>query len=92
MVGIHLSLAGYADIWMAGFTGLGFVSLLRGSIQHSFFAVALGLLMIAIGAVVKNEGMVWLYTAIAFMVLSVASRRALVTRLRLHSFSAASPG
>jgi hypothetical protein len=32
---------------MAGFTGLGFVSLLRGSIQRSAFAIALGLLMVA---------------------------------------------
>lgn len=83
LLGTHLSLAGYADIWMAGFAGLGFVSLLRGSIQHSGFGVALGLLMVAIGAVVKNEGMVWLYVAIAFMVLSVASRRALITIITL---------
>lgn len=83
LLGSHLSLAGYADIWMAGFTGLGFVSLLRGSVQHSGFGVALGLLMVTIGTVVKNEGMVWLYAAIAFMVLSAVTRRALVTMIAM---------
>lgn len=79
LLGTHLSLAGYADIWMAGFTGLGFVSLIRSRIQHNRFELALGLLMVAIGAAVKNEGMVWFYTAIAFLMLSSANRRALMT-------------
>jgi hypothetical protein len=83
LLGTHLSLAGYADIWMAGFAGLGFVSLLRGSIQHSAFAVVLGLLMIAIGVAVKNEGMVWLYTALAFMVLWVVTWRTVITIITL---------
>jgi hypothetical protein len=83
LLGTHLSLAGYADIWMAGFTGLGFVSLLRGRIQHNRFELALGILMVAISAAVKNEGMVWLYTAIAFVVLSSASRRLLMTIMAL---------
>jgi len=74
LLGTHLALAGYADIWMAGFTGLGFVALLRGLLipddaGGSMFQRVLGLLMITFGAWVKNEGVVWLLSAMLVLML-----------------------
>ena len=37
LIGSHLALAGQSDIWMAGFTGLGFVAILRCLIQPCRF-------------------------------------------------------
>jgi len=59
LVGTHLALAGYADIWIAGFTGLGFAALTRGLIDDNRFQSALGLLMAALAITVKAEGLVW---------------------------------
>jgi hypothetical protein len=70
LVGTHLSLAGYADIWLAGFTGLGFAALINGLTSKSTFQLLLGLGMIALGVGVKNEGLVWLYLALALVLLS----------------------
>jgi len=72
--GTHIALAGYADIWMAGFTGLGFIALLRGagarkSGYNSSHQLALGLLMIALGVMVKNEGVVWLLVSLALLLV-----------------------
>jgi hypothetical protein len=75
LLGTHLALAGYADIWMAGFNGLGFVAVLRGAmidneIKASRFHITLGLLMILFSVWIKNEGAVWLLAAIALLVLA----------------------
>src|SRR5690554_4069659 len=35
LFGTHIALAGYADIWMAGFSGLGFIALMRALLQRS---------------------------------------------------------
>ncbi len=83
LFGTHLALAGYADIWMAGFTGLGFVALMRGAIMRDDvgkpgFQIALGLLMIMFGIWVKNEGTVWFLAALAMLILATWRPRALV--------------
>ncbi|MDA8752773.1 hypothetical protein N9M39_01295, partial [Halieaceae bacterium] len=64
LVGTHLSLAGKADIWMAGFTGLGFVALLRGLIEQKTKQLLLGLGMVALGIATKAEGSVWFFAAL----------------------------
>lgn len=64
LVGAHLSLAGQADIWMLGFTGLGFVALLRGSMCANLHQLFLGLVMVGLGASVKLIGVVWLLAAL----------------------------
>ena len=66
LVGTHLALAGYADLWMAGFAGLGFLALLQGKLAGSRYHVVLGLLFAALALLVKNEGVVWF---VAFLVL-----------------------
>jgi len=75
LFGTHIALAGYADLWMAGFAGLGFVALLRGSIiQDTTFKVntqlLLGLLMIALGILAKNEGRIWFLAAMAMLIVN----------------------
>jgi hypothetical protein len=75
IIGTHLALAGYADIWMAGYAGLGFVALMRGlvtakGITGPGLQTALGLLMILFSAWVKNEGAVWFLAALALIMLA----------------------
>jgi hypothetical protein len=80
LFGTHLALAGYADIWMAGFAGLGFVAVMRGAIlrdkaQGSAYQVILGFLMIIFSIWVKNEGAVWFLAALAMLILAVCRPR-----------------
>ena len=75
LAGTHLALAGQADIWMAGFTGLGFIALLRGCIQEERYQLLLGLAMTAMGMAVKAEGAVWFLAALLAVSLSIWPRR-----------------
>jgi hypothetical protein len=69
LFGTHIALAGYADIWMAGFAGLGFIALLRGALCGQHFQTLLGFLMIALAIGVKNEGAVWFLAALLMQAL-----------------------
>jgi hypothetical protein len=74
LLGTHLALAGYADIWMAGFAGLGFIAVMRGTTirddaSGSIFQTVLGLLMIIFSIWVKNEGAVWFLAACAMLIV-----------------------
>jgi hypothetical protein len=80
LFGTHIALAGYADIWMAAFTGLGFIALMRGAIMspgiaRPGFQIVLGFLMILFGMGVKNEGSVWLLAAFALLILATCRPR-----------------
>ena len=80
LFGTHLALAGYADIWMAGFAGLGFLALIRGAIMlkesnKSGFQIVLGLSMIFFSIWVKNEGAVWFLAALAMLILATCRPR-----------------
>lgn len=79
IIGTHLALAGYADIWMAGFAGLGLVAVMRGvgpgNGARPVLQTMLGLLMILFSAWVKNEGVVWLLAAAAMIVLATCRAR-----------------
>jgi hypothetical protein len=77
LLGTHISLAGYADIWMAGFTGLGFIAVIRAIITRAVtpeerygLQMAIGLLLLALGVLVKNEGAVWFLAALALLILT----------------------
>lgn len=75
LFGVHMSLGGYADIWLAGFAGLGMTGVLYGLVNRRPPAVALGLVMLALGMLVKVEGFVWLAAGLAITVLSVLPPR-----------------
>jgi hypothetical protein len=78
LFGTHLALAGYADIWMCGFAGLGFMSLLRGGISKKMVHTLVGLVMIALGIMVKNEGLVWFLGALLFLLILHLSWKTLI--------------
>ncbi len=83
LFGNHIALAGYADIWLAGFTGLGFVALLRAlSMDKTDGSVALqlvlGLVMTGLAILVKYEGMIWFLTALAMLTLLKSRPRILL--------------
>jgi len=91
LFGTHIALAGYADIWMAGFSGLGFIALMRALVQRSSqpssrygLQMTLAFVFLALAVMVKNEGTVWLLAA--FGMLIVHSFRARVPILILVSF------
>ena len=78
--GTHIALAGYADIWMSGFVGLGFISVLTGAIKHAETGklsspVILGFLMIGFGILVKNEGLIWFFAALLMLVVATCNPR-----------------
>ncbi len=78
MIGTHLSLAGYADIWMTAYAGLGMLMLLVGLGQKQLLPVILGMAFLAFSIEVKNEGFVWLYLGLMVAVISILSTRQLV--------------
>ncbi|MEP4485937.1 MAG: hypothetical protein ABJ013_09935 [Halioglobus sp.] len=75
IIGAHLSLAGYADIWMAGFTGLGLVALLRGLIHASTFSTVLGIALLAMSVCLKYEGLAWLMIGVALMTITLIASK-----------------
>jgi hypothetical protein len=60
LVATHLSLAGYADIWLAGFSGLGLLALLRGLVHREPKQLFLGMVFLAAGLLVKRDAALWL--------------------------------
>ena len=68
LFGAHISLGGYADIWMAGYAGLGLVALISGLSRRETGYVLLGLAMLAFSILIKNEGWVWLPVGAALIV------------------------
>jgi hypothetical protein len=81
LFGTHIALAGYADIWMAGFVGLGFIAIMRGSIEKLRFQTILGFVMVSLGVLVKFEAFVWLLAAVLLQILVSG-------RLRFHVLAA----
>jgi len=78
IIGAHLSLAGYADIWMAGFSGLGFIALLRGLIHSSFLNTVVGIALLAMGICLKYEGLAWLLIGLGVTAATlIANKRSL---------------
>ena len=69
LLATHIALAGYADIWMAGFAGLGYVALMRGAVSGQRLQTVLGLLLLAFAMLVKNEGAVWFLAALLLQAL-----------------------
>lgn len=81
MVGAHMALAGYADLWMAGFTGLGLVALLQWLVHRDRSQLLIAILMMSLALVVKREGIVWLGSAAAIAALGALPRRLIAVAL-----------
>jgi hypothetical protein len=78
IMGVHLSLGGYGDIWMASFAGLGMATVLAGLIEDRKSLVFLGVVLLILGLGIKVEGWVWLLAAIAVIALARLPGRWLV--------------
>ncbi|MEH6582586.1 MAG: hypothetical protein V7754_11675 [Halioglobus sp.] len=74
MIGAHLALAGQADIWVAGFTGLGIIAIVHGLARPNRFQVLLGLTMTALAMGIKAEATIWLGVALATIALAYRPR------------------
>lgn len=89
LLGAHMSLGGHADIWMAGFSGLGLVALLHGLARERRSQLLLGLLMLAAAIAVKREGIVWLASALLAITLVKVPLRSLFALAGLTAVLAA---
>lgn len=83
LFGTHIALAGYADLWMAGFAGLGFVALIRGATGGGRFQTLLGFGLLALAMAVKNEGSVWFLAALLLQALMTWRGRSLLAAAAL---------
>ena len=86
LFGTHMALAGYADIWMAGYIGLGFIAIIQGVLKQQATGqarvqLAIGFSMITFSIFVKNEGAVWLLAAIAMVILATWKPRNIIILL-----------
>ncbi len=86
---VHMSLGGYADIWLCGFAGLGMAAVLSGLVSSNNPTILLGLVMLLLGVGVKAEGVIWLTMAIAIIAVTRVPLRIWVLLL---SFTAAALG
>ncbi len=64
----HLALPGYADLWLSGFAGLGFVALLQWTQSRNKSQLMLGLLFLLLGMMIKREGVIWGVGGILFVI------------------------
>ncbi len=76
--GAHMSLGGYADIWLAGFAGLGMTGLLLGLLERRRGIVLLGSALLLLGVGVKVEGLAWCLAGALVVALSLLRSRTLL--------------
>ena len=69
IVGMHGVLAGYADLWMVGTSGMGLAALLLWTQTRQRGALALGTLLLVVGPCFKTEGWIWLGMGMLFILI-----------------------
>jgi hypothetical protein len=72
---VHLSLPGYADVWMVGFAGMGMAYLMQGLAARKAVRIVVGFILLAASTQVKHEGMLWLYLGSTLAALLLAPQR-----------------
>ena len=77
LFGVHMSLGGYGDLWMAAYAGLGMTAVLWGLLEGRRQGLVLGLVLLALATGVKAEGWVWLGLAAAVVLLASVRPRTL---------------
>ncbi|MEM1412439.1 MAG: hypothetical protein AAGH19_08770 [Pseudomonadota bacterium] len=75
LFGVHMSLGGYADIWLAGYAGIGMTALLCGLITGRRCYLAAALVLLSLGLFVKVEGFVWWLAAFLILLLATVPAR-----------------
>lgn len=67
LLNIHAALAGYGDIWMALYSGVGLAGLLIWRARGCLAALSIGLVLLILGTQIKAEGWLWLGLGIIFI-------------------------
>ena len=75
LLNIHASLAGYADLWMALFSGSGLALLLVWRLKQVEQALWLALLLLIAGTQIKTEGWLWLLVGASFVLMTWISEK-----------------
>lgn len=74
LVSMHGVLAGYADLWMLGTSGMGLAALLLWAQQPGKGLLTVGTALLLTGCFIKSEGWIWLGVGLLFIVLLVLWR------------------
>jgi hypothetical protein len=77
----HSVLAGYADIWVMGSSGMGLAGICLWTQHNKQSTLAISLLLLGLGCVWKTEGWLWLILGCAIVTLFAVWRRFSVTGL-----------
>lgn len=71
----HAALAGYADLWILGTSGLGLVMLLLWREQSDTALLPLAFVLLCAGTQIKVEGWLWLFLGGLFVSISALGQR-----------------
>ena len=69
IVGMHGVLAGYADLWMVGTSGIGLAALLLWTQKRQRGALTIGTVLLVVGPCFKTEGWIWLGMGMLFILI-----------------------
>ena len=75
LIDMHAAIAGYADIWMALYAGVGLACICIWYSRRIEAALMAGVLLLLAGTQVKLEGWLWLGVGALFLLLSELARR-----------------
>ena len=75
IVGMHGILAGYADLWMLGTSGMGLAALMLWTQKKHRGALVLGAVLLLIGSCFKTEGWIWLGMGMLFILVTTLWRK-----------------
>ncbi len=70
IVGMHGILAGYADLWMLGTSGMGLATLMLWAQKRHRGALVLGTVLLLVGSCFKTEGWIWLGMGMLFILVN----------------------
>jgi hypothetical protein len=69
IVGMHGILAGYADLWVLGTSGMGLAALMLWTEKRHRGALAFGVALLVVGPSFKTEGWLWLGMGMLFLLI-----------------------
>ena len=75
LVSMHGALAGYADLWMLGTSGMGLAALLLWAQQPGKGLPTVGTALLLVGCFIKTEGWIWLGLGLLFITLLALWKR-----------------
>ena len=75
LVAIHSAVAGYADLWLLAYSGIGLSLLLWQPSDSSWKGTTTAFFLLAVGTQIKFEGWIWLAAGIAICVINLLQRR-----------------